>query len=328
MNFRVSLMIFLHIIGYFLFAYGESLPNMVIPIILSVIHFKSLKGKWHLFQKVDSAYGWKLTIQILLLVGLANSDFILPKLACLISFHIIDYLAIKQIEKTIQDNELMAKLELERNVQNEVFRKIRAERHDFLKHMNIVHHLLEENKIVELKSYFEQLLADYGKTNASIKGEEGHIAAILHDYQRLAMENSIKIQYDLQIPVSQIPLKLTDQSKLVANLLSNSIEAAREFQRKGEQAAIHLQSSLYGGIYILEISNHTLPLPNELVDKLFKTFQYSSKGDGHEGLGTYIIASLVEKYHGKLTYRYDGSQLYIKIKLPVVSEFVVESRTS
>lgn len=211
------------------------------------------------------------------------------------------------------------KLEKERDQYNHAFREIRAQRHDFLKHVSVTQHLLEEQKVEDALRYFNELIGEYKQVNASIKGEDGHIAAILFQYQKLCNDSGIPFTCDFEVPLSSLPMKKTDQSKLISNLLENSFEAADEYRKQKGVARIEMRSGLYGGIFILELKNSTLPLPNELSDHLFNEFEYSTKTGHHEGLGTFIIASLVKQYHGDLSYKYMGNELSVKIKLPIIT---------
>ena len=218
--------------------------------------------------------------------------------------------------KLLHLEDALERLEEEREQQNLIFRKIRAQRHDFLKHANVTQHLLQENRVEEAIQYFNELIGEYQQVNATVKGEEGHMAAILFRYQKLCQDSQIQVAYDLEVPLSALPMKKTDQSKLISNLLENSLEAARAYRQQKEKGRIEVRSSLYGGIYILELTNNTLPLPNELSDYLFSRFEHTTKTGQHEGLGTFIIASMVKQYHGDLSYKYMGNELSVKIKLP------------
>nr|WP_275695664.1 GHKL domain-containing protein [Fredinandcohnia sp. SECRCQ15] len=111
-------------------------------------------------------------------------------------------------------------------------------------------------------------------------------------------------------------MEAVDQIKLIANLLDNAIDAALDF--KSSSPRITVITHKYGGIYILEISNHAQFEDTKVLDNLFGKYDISSKSGNHEGLGTFIIANLVKKYNGKLTYQYRASVLTIRIKLPII----------
>lgn len=194
---------------------------------------------------------------------------------------------------------------------------IRAQRHDFLKHVNALHYFLEEHHYEQADRYMKNLIDDYDVVNQSIKGEKGHIGSLLFQQSKRAAQEQVNLIYRLNVPTSRLPLQPIDQMNLLANLLENAIDAAAE-------ATIHpkeviLSTSIYGGIYRLEIMNTTNPIPYQILNELFQTYNMSTKGDEHEGLGTYIIQQIVSKYKGKLDYSYDANQMTILVTLPIVT---------
>lgn len=202
---------------------------------------------------------------------------------------------------------------------NLAFLELRGQRHDMLKHITAMHYLLEQGKYAEAKSYMNHLAALYDATNLTIKGEHGHLAAFLFHAKLMAEEHGLELQLDLDAPLTRLPLNMTDQSTLVGNLIINSLEAAIDYtkQHHAQQTSfVRIFTSIKSGLYILEISNSTLPLDRDIVDVLFKEAGHTSKKGQHEGLGTYLIAQMTKKYHGTLDYRYLNHTFTVKIKIP------------
>ncbi|WP_214482185.1 GHKL domain-containing protein [Bacillus sp. SM2101] len=199
----------------------------------------------------------------------------------------------------------------------DAFREIRSQRHDVMKHMNVFQYMLEEERLIEARSYVESLIGEYENVNLTIKGEKGHITAHLHHYYVEAMKEGVDVTYQLQVPLTLLPMSNLDQSKLVSNLLENSVEAAAGYSRVHKEGSVVLKSSMVSGFYILESVNHTEPIPKHIIDSLFTSYGQSSKGK-HRGFGTTIINDIINEYHGKITYTYDTPSLYIKIKMPIV----------
>lgn len=185
---------------------------------------------------------------------------------------------------------------------NEEFRKIRAQRHDFLKHVNTIDYLLSNTEENEAKAYFRELLQEYNSMNVAIKGEDGHIASLLTKIYSVASKKGIEVTYDISVPLSGLPMRAIDQIKFLSNLLDNAVEAAEHFYKNHRYGRISVKTELYGGIFLLEISNTAEFEDPKLLDTLFQSFNRTTKDGNHEGLGTYIIASLVKEYRGKLTY--------------------------
>ncbi|MFZ7943425.1 sensor histidine kinase [Neobacillus sp. 19] len=202
---------------------------------------------------------------------------------------------------------------------NETFRIVRSERHDFLKHVSAIHFMLENGKNDEAKAYLDDLVDGYEETNLSIKGERGIVAGILHQMYRRAKKAGIAIVYDFDLPVSTLPLPDTAMVQLLGNLLSNSIDASEDWQKKQEeQAVITLQFFKRSGLYLLICKNNSPAISTAILDGLFHVYGKSTKGEGHEGLGTKVIQDIVNTHHGFLDFVYKDQEFTVKIKIPAI----------
>lgn len=203
---------------------------------------------------------------------------------------------------------------------NETFRTVRSERHDFLKHVSAIHYLMENQSWGEAKGYMDRLVDGYKETNLSIKGESGAVAGLLHDQYRKARQLQMAIVYDLDIPVSSLPLSDKEIVMLFGNILSNGIEACREWQEAtGRESALTLQFSKRSGLFLIDCKNDCLPIPNDILDNLFKTPGKTTKGGNHEGLGTSVIADVVRKYNGRLDFVHKNNSFSVRIKIPAIN---------
>jgi two-component system, LytTR family, sensor histidine kinase NatK len=210
--------------------------------------------------------------------------------------------------------------EMEMQQLNDTFLAVRKQRHDFLKHVSAVQYMLDKGQFSEAKVYFGELLSGYEEVNLAIKGENGPVAGVLHHMQKKASAEGISIHYDLELPLSSLPMKDADIAALAGNILSNSIEAAAAYKASGfEDAYARLQFYKRSGLMILTCSNSTLPVPQPIIDSLFERFGMSNKEGEHEGLGTKIIKDIVLSYNGCLDYTHKGRSFEIKIKIPHIS---------
>ena len=203
---------------------------------------------------------------------------------------------------------------------NDLFQVVHSERHDFLKHISAVHFMVEKDGNQEIKQYLNQLVEGYGETNLSIKGEKGAVASVLHRMYRKAQEKNINIEYDLDVPLSTLPMTEKSIVELVGNILSNSIEASDEYQeRHKKRARVICRISKRSGFYLLTCKNDCLPIPESILDHLFEKFGKSTKAGENRGYGTKIIHDLVRKHHGYLDYTYKDKNFTLKIKIPAIS---------
>lgn len=215
----------------------------------------------------------------------------------------------------------LMKLETEAQQQqfNEVFQAVKKERHDYLKHIAALQFMLENDDMAEANRYLATVVNSYEETNLSIKGERGAVAAVLHEASKQARAQGIALNYRFDVPCSQ--LSLTDQQlvSLIGNILENAIHAANQWQRQyGTQAFVDMELMKRSGLFILQCSNSTLPLPNQIADALFER-EGSTTKDGHDGLGTMIIADIVKQCNGHLDFIYEKETFTLKLKFPALT---------
>jgi two-component system, LytTR family, sensor histidine kinase NatK len=202
---------------------------------------------------------------------------------------------------------------------NETFRVVRSERHDFLKHISAIHFMLENNKPKNAKYYLDELVESYEETNLSIKGESGVVASVLHQAYLRAKKSGIEVIYDLDLPLSTLPLSDQKIVTLIGNLLSNSLDACEEWQvQRGKPSTVILEFYKRSGLYILLCKNNSLPIPAKIVDELFHSYGKTTKGGTHEGLGTKIIKDIVEEHQGFLDFVHKDEDFEVKIKVPAI----------
>ncbi|WP_413374908.1 sensor histidine kinase [Alkalihalobacillus sp. 1P02AB] len=201
------------------------------------------------------------------------------------------------------------------------FREVRAQRHDFLKHTAALEQMINKQKTADVDTYSQQLFQDYQNLNHVIKGESGAMVSVLFTYNELFKQHLIEWRREVEIPLSELPLKQVDQMSLLTNLFDNAFEAAKDYQEKAKKdASIFLQTEKRSGIYLLRLSNSALFENRHLLDTLFEKFGVTTKEEGHEGLGTYIISKLVKGHHGQIDYYYDKNLFTVRIKLPLIKE--------
>lgn len=210
----------------------------------------------------------------------------------------------------------MANIAVQHDQFNETFQTVRKERHDYLKHVTTIQFLLEKNQFEDAKSYMAGLITQYEETNLSIKGENGAVAAILHDLYKQARQQNIAINYHFETPFSQLPLSDQALVTLLGNMLENALDACSAWQHQNDtQGFVDLSLHKQSGLYVIECKNSSLALPHKIADSLFITSGISIK-EGHEGLGTSIIQEIIKQHQGYLDFTYERGIFALKIKLP------------
>ncbi|MED4018933.1 sensor histidine kinase [Sutcliffiella cohnii] len=269
---------------------------------------------------------WKSTINIVFSLGqifIVSFCLLIPTTVftttLLIVFILIEIGKVQAARERNLVRKEVQQFEAQQTRLNETFRILRSERHDFLKHISAIHYMLEKGSNSEAKTYLDSLVDSYEETNLSIKGETGVVAAVLHQMYKQATSKGCSVYYDLDVPISSLPLTDKDTVALISNLLTNSVEACEDWlKERDEQPLLSLQFYKRSGLYILLCKNNSLPLTSNVLDRLYDKYGVTTKGGNHEGLGTKIIHSTVQQYNGLLDFTYIDEQFSVKIKIPAI----------
>jgi two-component system, LytTR family, sensor histidine kinase NatK len=288
--------------------------NGIIPIsiIIPIAIIASLLFSKH--ARVD----WSWSIQILLItIYIINGPGLENLLVLLCSILLFTYNVFSQKE-LMKYKTSRVEVNTQLNQFNETFQMIRKERHDYLKHVAAIAYMLDKEDFLAAKSYMNNLIERYEETNLSIKGEQGAVASVLHKNHQEAKKKGIAISYQLEIPISYLPIPVEEVVELIGNIMENAIEACEAWQKRDkEQGFIELSLRKRSGLYILTCVNSTVPLPQVVADRLFVSSGVTTK-DQHTGLGTTIIQQIVEKHHGFLEFVTERNTFSITCKIPHV----------
>lgn len=258
------------------------------------------------------------SIQILLMGVYVFSEPSLAYICVLLSSIKLFTYSVKDRKTKNMIFEKIAVTEVQHDNYNQTFQMLRKERHDYLKHINAIHYLMQKQSGEEAKQYMEVLIDGYEETNLSIKGEHGAVAAILHSIYKRAHTSNIAINYHLDIPCSKLPLPTPKVVALLGNILENALDACEEWhQQTGVHGFIEMTLQKRSGLYILTCKNRTLPLPKKIADHLFQRAGVTTKSS-HDGLGTSIIQNIIEEQHGYLDFSNEKEMFTLICKIPSI----------
>lgn len=291
--------------------------SALVPVAAAYILYRKIPLEWPALGKQWHIMPW--CFQLLLAgiyMGTEPSWIYAIPFAC---FLLVEFFRLRFSREAALLLNQAGEFDKERRQMNDTFRVMRSERHDFLKHIAALHFMLDNKNYTDAKEYLDELVADYKQTNLSIKGERGTTAGILNHMYKRAQAAGVEVIYDLDLPLSTLPLSDKEMVVLLGNVLSNSIEACEEWQREHNmQAALTLQFYKRSGLYLLICKNNSLPIPARILDNLFNDYGLTTKEGNHEGLGTKMIHDTVKKHHGFLDYIYKNEEFTVKIKIPAI----------
>jgi sensor histidine kinase regulating citrate/malate metabolism len=179
----------------------------------------------------------------------------------------------------------------------EIISYLRAYKHDFFNHLQVIRGLAQIGKGERIISYVDSIVEEVGNvfdiTNIAIP----EIAVVIMQKTGEASKKNIETEVILNTNLADLKGNHMDFSQILFNLLDNSIAALTRADAKEKKLRITLEED--GSNYFFMIHNNGPTIFPELQDKIYdKGFSTKNKDEG--GMGLYIVKNIVEKYDGEI----------------------------
>lgn len=225
-----------------------------------------------------------------------NLLFLIFTVACILDF-IVLYLAFRALA---QNKEIAIQTTQEMYIDdiNQMFTKIRSQRHDFLNHIQVIQAMVRRNKQSELIRYTEELVGEIAQYNEIMQIGHPAFAALVQAKLVTAMEHKIDFDYEFSgLDALPLGIKSIDLVKITGNLIDNAFDEVLKLPT--EKRWVELKGWTGDGRFHILVRNPGDPLSEEQLDNIFSP-GYSTKDGEHSGLGLYIVKERTEHYKGKV----------------------------
>ena len=216
-----------------------------------------------------------------------------------------DALRTRRLERTIGElqttNEQMDALNL----------KLRAQRHDFLNHLQVVYSLLEMQEYGEATAYLERVYDEHRSVSSVLRTKMTAFNALLQVKSAACEERGIALEMDIRSTLEGLPVPPWELCCIIGNLFDNAMEASMALPE--EKRMIRVYMDMKGTQLYISFTNFTAAKKLSKVGKGFKT----SKGEGH-GFGLVRIDAIVEKLDGYLSRNSEDGAFTTEILIPQV----------
>ncbi len=196
--------------------------------------------------------------------------------------------------KSEQDTKILAEQvkysEQEIGFLTEAQRKLRAQAHDFKKHLNTLSVLLKANSVEEAKVYIEKVLDNTLMIAAVVDSGNSYCDAILNHYYTMMIRENINVNLEIDNLQHFNTISPNDLVIILGNTVDNAYEASIKNCNERE---IHITIKFREGQFIYSISN----LVDEPHEVDFSRTSKISQLEKH-GYGLSNVISTLEKYSG------------------------------
>ena len=181
---------------------------------------------------------------------------------------------------------------------NELNHEIRAQRHDFLNHIQVVYSLIELEEYAEAHSYLERVYGDIQSISRVLRTAHPAVNAILQAKSDMCEKRGIQLELDVSSPLTDLPVPSWEFCRVLGNLIDNAIYA---LEKEGPAGRRRIRVALREDLrhYYFEVENNGPLIPQKLWRQIFEP-GFTTKGDEGEGMGLAICREIVTGYRGEL----------------------------
>jgi len=189
---------------------------------------------------------------------------------------------------------------------------LRAQRHDYLNHFQVIYGLMELDEYKEAMKYIEPVYKDILKVSKALKTSQPAVNALLQAKIEAAEKKNIDLFLEIRSDLKNIPLEPWNLCKVLANIIDNSITALSEVDRD-KNILIEVCEDLYN--YTFLISNNGPKIPENQLNEIFKQ-GFTTKKEQEHGMGLYIVSKIIRDAGGTIQVSSNMKQTRFSIELP------------
>lgn len=171
---------------------------------------------------------------------------------------------------------------------------LRAQRHDFMNHIQVIYSLTELEEYPAAIEYMDQLYSDVQKVGRALKTSIPAVNALIAAKMADCEEEGVAFVADIKSPWQDMPVPGWEMCRVLGNLIDNACEAmAGQDERR---ITVCLWEDLrYFRFYV---ENTGAPIDPEIAENIFAQ-GFSTKGTGR-GMGLHIVKDILSAHGGDI----------------------------
>jgi len=179
---------------------------------------------------------------------------------------------------------------------------MRAQRHDFMNHLQVVYSLIELEEYQSASEYLERVYGDIKKVGRSLKTAHPAINALLAAKLADCETRGVQVELIIESPWDALPVPGWEMCRVLGNLIDNGLDALSDTQNP--QMTIALGETLQA--FTFEIANNGPEIPDTLLERIFQS-GFSTKSRGR-GMGLSIVRTILQAYGGRIELHSDSER--------------------
>ena len=187
---------------------------------------------------------------------------------------------------------------------------LRAQRHDFRNHLQVIGGLLEMGESDEAAKYIDRVYGSVGALSAQLRTASPAVNALLRVKTAEAQKRGVAMDVIVRSAWEGLPAQGWEMCRVLGNLIDNAMDALKD--TPSPRVTVTLGEELRALIFSVE--NNGPEIPMEIREKIFQP-GFTTKG-GKRGQGLAIVREIIAGYGGELTLESDENHTAFCGRLP------------
>lgn len=203
---------------------------------------------------------------------------------------------------------------LEESIKNleDLNTRLRAQRHDYLNHFQVIYGLMELDEYEEAKKYIAPVFKDIMKVSKALKTAQPAVNALLQAKIEVAEKNNIDLFLEIRSDLKNIPIEPWNLCKVLANIIDNSISALSEVN---QDKNIRFEIGEDKNSYTFLICNNGPQIPENHLEDIFKQ-GFTTKDEQGHGMGLYIVSKIIKEAGGTVSVTSNSDKTCFGLEIP------------
>ena len=234
-----------------------------------------------------------------LLVPHAELDTVMAKYILVIAASVVVWGAVVDIREALSTRRLLGQLDdMDSTIEamESLNNTLRAQRHDFLNHLQVVYSLMEMEEYGEANAYIEKVYGAITAVSRVMKTANPAINALLQVKLSACDKAGVQAEVNIQSAWKDLPVPGWEMCKVLSNLIDNALDALEEVEPAGRKLRITLTEDLRSYRFSVANTGPMIPLKSQ---KAIFGAGITTKAAGH-GMGLFIVKKTLNDRGGDI----------------------------
>ena len=195
---------------------------------------------------------------------------------------------------------------------------LRAQRHDFKNHLQVVFGLIELREYQEAQEYIERVYGDVELVGRSLKTAIPAVNALFAAKMADCEEKGIQMDVQIHSPWQGMPIAGWEMCRILGNLIDNAMDAILSGKSPQKILTVEIGERLQD--FTFRVENTGPEIPEDLRERIFER-GFTTKSSGR-GLGLSIVREILRENGGDIRLFSDEKGTRFEGRIPKNTEAV------